>query len=342
MNKTLSHCQLLLAIIFVGGCASKPAVVDNSPILRTAQITTEFTSSGLKGLFAHKGTSSSVTYENMRRIDRGFKFTNRKKNYQECPLGGCEGQGPFQGAVYDAETEDDFEEEEDASCIITMSDMSFNIKKTGQQRTLNGFPAEEYLIDWRANGSDDQGGKLENLFEMNIWTTPVTPVISEALGMQEQFNTNYYAAINDGYPESMQKAIPREAMALLTRYFIDTLEEADVAKLKSMMGNTIPIEGFPVSRKVKWDARNNTCSAPPEPKEEEKGRLNTGSLKGLIASVGKELVDQEIEKKKAEKAREFELAPIFLYVEDVTSIQMADTRESRLTVPANYKLITRR
>jgi len=59
-----------------GGCASAPApVVDNSPLLRTAQITSEVTSSGIKGLFGHKGTNTSVTYENMRRVDSGFKFT---------------------------------------------------------------------------------------------------------------------------------------------------------------------------------------------------------------------------------------------------------------------------
>jgi len=225
---------------------------------------------------------------------------------------------------------------------MTMQDQTFSIKKTGQNRELNGFPAEEYLVEWRAVGVDGQGGTAENLFEMNIWTTPVTPVISEALQMQEQFDRNYLAALNEGYPDSVQKAIPPQAMALLTRYFIDTLEDADVAKLKNAMKNTIPIEGYPISRKVKWDARNNTCSAPPEPKEEEKGRLNTSSLTGLIASVGKELVNQEVEKKTAEKAREIALAPIFLFVEDVTSIQMADTRESRLNVPANYKLITRR
>jgi len=373
MSSLLKRAQLIaittLSTVALSSCASKPVVVDNSPILRTAQITSEMNSSGIKGFFGQSGTNTSITYENMRRVDQSFKFTgsvmsriggkqstsdiirvdkavewqmdNRKKNYQECPLGGCEGIGSYTGAVFDSESEGDFEEDP-TDCVMTVSDQTFSIKKTGQKRTLNGFPAEEYLIDWRAEARDEQGGIAENLFQINVWTTPVTPVIAEALKMQETFDRNYYAALNDGYPESIQKAIPREAMAMLTRFFIDSLEDADVAKLKAAMRNTIAIEGHPISRKVKWDARNNTCSAPPEPEEEDKGRLNTGSLTGLLASVGKEIVKQEIGKKKAEKAREIELAPIFLFVDDVTSIQMVDTRESRLTVPSNYKLITRR
>jgi len=70
--------------------------------------------------------------------------------------------------------------------------------------------------------------------------------------------------------------------------------------------------------------------------------LNTSSIKGLLGSVTKQIVKQEVDKKAAEKAREIELAPIFIYIVDVTSVEMADIRESQLSVPSNYKLITRR
>lgn len=360
--------MLLLASVFLISCASKPVVVDNSPLLRTAQVTSQVNSTGIKGLFGFQADTTSVTFQNARRVDHKMKFTgsimsrvggkqdtsdiirldkavewevdNKRKRYQECPIGGCEGVGSYPGAVMDSETEDDFEE--DPSCVMTVKEQSFDVKKTGQQRSINGFSATEYLIDWRAIAVDQEGGQAENLIEINIWTTPETAVISEALKMQTQFDKNYLKAIDNDFPASLDKAIPREAMALLIRFFLESMDKSDVEKLKIAMQKTSRIEGFPISRKIKWDAKNASCSTPPEPEEEEKGRLNTNSLKGLVASVGKELVNQEIDKKKAEKARELELTPILLFVDDVTSIQMIDTRESKLTVPSNYKLITRR
>jgi len=368
VNSLIGKLVLVLGTSFIIGCASKPPVVDNSPVIRAAQITSKMSSTGIKGQFAHEAERSSFTHQDMRRVNNNMKFTgsimsriggaqsrsdiiridrsvewemdNKMKRYQECPLGGCEGVGQFRGSVFDAESEGDFEE--NPECVITVSEQKFSITKTGQQRELNGFPAEEYLIDWRAIATDEQGGKAENLFEINVWTTPKTPAIVEALEMQDRFDDNYRAAVGDSYPESIDKAIPREAMAMLERFFIETLEDRDVAKLRNLMGNATKIEGFPISRKIKWDARNTTCSAPPEPEEASKSRLDTGSLKGLLGSVGKQIINQEVDKKKEEKAREIELAPIFLFIEDVTAIEMVDMRESQLTVPANYKLQTRR
>ena len=124
--------------------------------------------------------------------------------------------------------------------------------------------------------------------------------MTEALNVQDQFEVNYRQALSGEYPDVVTKAIPRDALAMLERFFLDSLSDEDLAKLKALMANNVAIE------------------------------------------VSKQIVKQEVDKKKAEKAREFELAPIFVYIQDVTSVKMADIRESQLSVPAGYKLLTRR
>jgi len=107
------------------------------------------------------------------------------------------------------------------------------------------------------------------------------------------------------------------------------------------MANADDIQGFPISQKFQWDARNETCSAPPEPEEESEDSLNTSSFKGLLASVGKKIVKQEVDKKKAERAREIAMQPMLSVIVETQSIEITEIRESQLSVPANYKLENR-
>lgn len=372
--KFVSKAVLFLVSGLLVSCASKPApVVDNTPLLRAAQVTTSYSSTGFKGYLASEGTQDSYTFPNMRRTNRTSKFSgsimskisgaasrsdivridkgleweldNKKKEYYECGFGGCGGIGTIKESMFQAESEGEFEEEEDLppGCVITVTEQKFEVSRTGQSREVNGFPAEEYLIDWRYNARDDEGGKLENLFTINIWTTKQTPEMTEALSVQDQFEVNYRQALSGEYPDVVTKAIPRDALAMLERFFLDSLSDEDLAKLKGLMANNVAIEGFPVSTKTKWDARNNTCAVPEEPEQaEEKDVINTSSVKGLLGSISKQIVKQEVDKKKAEKAREFELAPIFVYIQEVTSVKMADIRESQFNAPVGYKLLTRR
>jgi len=366
---------LFLGASLIAGCASKPPeVIDNTPLLRAAKITSNYSSTGYKGFLAQEGSQDSYTFPNMRvtnrtskfsgslmskfggtqsssdiiRMDKGLEWQadNKKKQYYECAIGQCKGLGNIMSAAFDNEQAGEFEEEADddlpPGCVITVQEQIFDVSKTGQKREVNGFPAEEYVIDWRYIARDDVGGKLENIFEITIWTTPQTGAMTEVLNVQDQFEASYNRALNDGYPDVLTQAMPRDAFEMLERFFLNSLTDSDLSKLKRMMADNIAIEGYPISNKTKWDARNTTCAAPKEPEtEEEKGRLNTSSIKGLLGSVAKQVVKQEVDKKAEEKAREIALAPIFAHIVDVTAVEMDEVRESQLSVPADYKLLTR-
>lgn len=370
MHFACRNAALALFTVTLASCAAKP-VEDTTPLVRTAIINSSVSNSGVKGFGGHKGTFTSSTTTDIQRRDDTFKFSgailsrvggtqnrsnivrldkdlewaldNKRKNYSECPLGGC--RSAFDGllsAEYEQEQEDDFDTQTDASCQLISVKNTFDIKETGQTRNINGFNANEYLIDWRLTASDTEGKTLENIMEINLWTTPETPLIAEALRMQNVFDKRYANARGETYPANVLKALPKEVIELFTKHLLAGINEVEIAKLKNLMAGAATIEGFPISRKVKWDARNDTCAAPPEPEAENESRLNTSSFRGLLESVGKQIVKQEVDKKVDAKKREIALAPIMLFVEEVESIEISKIRESRLSVPAKYNLINRR
>lgn len=355
----------LVALTVLSGCATTPEA-DNTPLLPSATITAEIRNSGVKGMLANDAVEVTRTLADMQRVDQSFKYTgsimgkigakrdrseimrvdknlrwqldNRNKRYQECPLEGCRGVlADYQASLYAEE-----EPEADDSCKVQMVENNFSIKPTGQQRDINGWPSNEYKLDWTMKFKDDAGKVGNNIISSTVWTTSATGDIAEAIRMQETFTTNYDKAIQKKYPESVNKAIPSDAMTLLVKHLIETLSEQDKNALYHMMQNVMPVRGFPVSTKIEWTARNETCQQIEQPQEEKEDRLDTRSFKGFLASVGKQVVKQEVDKKMEEKKNEFEMAPVFHYVREVKSIELADVRESKLSVPANYKLDNRR
>jgi len=369
----MSRPALLLAapLLALGACASKPpVVVDESPLLRTAVVVTEVTNNGLKGQFASEGTRTVRTVPTARRTDDRMKFTgsvmsrvggkqdrsaivrledrllwsldNKKKRYYECPLDGCEsflttfGADAYEGDEFDV----DEDPEIDDSCDVRVIENAFFMDRTGETRQINGFPAEEYVASWTYSAKDRDDRLARQQIAMTVWTTPETGEIAEARAMTDAFDAAYIDAVSDTPPGALAMLVPEAGAKVLVEQLLGSLDEAQRRELERQLAALTPIEGVPVSRKIQWEGKDETCAAPPAPAEEEAG-LDTGSFRGLLKSVGEQIVDQEIDKKKAEKAREFELAPIFSMIEEVKSISIEEMRASQLTVPPDYKLQNR-
>jgi len=356
----------LCAVLILSGCASKPAVVDDSPLVHAAIVTSDVRNNGFKGLFASDGIRVVSTVADMQRVDDRFKYTgsimgrvggkqnrseivrldkrlewyldNRKKRYVECELGGCRALATYQQEVFGGE---EYEPEADESCVLKTTEHSFSIKKTGVQRDINGFPAEEYSIDWQLSLQDTAGKKAQNHIAITLWTTPVVGEITEAVQLQNAFDQRYRQAVKLAMSDQLQAVFPDDVLEVLTKYLFKSMSEADQAQLTKLIRNEAPITGYPVSRKIQWDGKNETCAAPPEADTEDEDRLNTSSIGGLLRSVGKQVIKQEVKKKQDEKRREIELAPLFSYIEDVKKIEIGDVHESQLSVPGNFKLDNR-
>ncbi len=223
---------------------------------------------------------------------------------------------------------------------MTPVENTLTIERTGKQRDISGFPAEEYLFSWSMVLEDSQGEKMRSNLTSRTWTTPVTDEMAQAITMSKTFDQAYWKALDLNYPEAVNQVLPSDALQVVQTYLIDVLQDSDSAFI-SKFAALPKLEGYPVSHAIEWQASNGTCASPKEP-EAEKSMLDTTSFKGLLSSVGKQVVDQVVEKKKAEKRRELALAPIFNYVETVESITIEDLHSSKLDVPARFKLISRK
>lgn len=361
---------VVLAAASLTGCASKPAEVDNTPLIRTAVIKTTVENSGIKGFFGNK-TDRTVSVMNqisridekiaptgsvlsrigrkqdrsdIIRLDRDLEWAidNRKKTYSECPIGGCAPVLFNLQALHqqDASEAEEYEDELD-SCVVSITENSISYEPTGQSRTVNGFPAVEHEFNWTIRGKDDAGETFHNEISVINWMTPVTGVVGEAVAMHAAFDRNYRSRLAQRIPENAYGVLPPEVAEIIVTQLTAGMEEAEIdALLRKFAQLSIP-EGYSISNKVSWDAHNNTCTEPPEPEEEKNDSLDTSSFSGLLRSVGKRVVDQEVDRRKAEKAREISLRPILSVLTDVQSIDILDIRESKLTVQDSFRLVDR-
>ena len=376
-----SRAMLVPAISLVliqAGCAAKPAI-DDSPLVRAAVVTTDIRNNGFKGQFANDAVQVVSTVTDSQRIDQNMVFTgsilsrvggkrdnseivrldselewfldNRKKRYYECPLGGCTTTTAYSLDMFTGEglggTGPDGEEEGAGSleqqCPLKTVENRFEIIKTGQQRSINGFAAEEYQLEWVTALEDPDGNLARNRISSTTWTTAESGDVAEAVRMQRAFEQRYRSALDRPMAESYYAMLSEESVEIVSRFLLAGMSEADRATLARMVAEAEPVEGFPVSTKVQWETQGATCQTPvADEAPDESGRLDTSSFKGLLSSIGRNVVGQEVDDRVEREQQRMAMAPIFSLSSEVKSIEIGDVRESRLSVPAGYKLDNRR
>jgi len=359
---------LALSSAVLIACESTPEP-DTTPEIMTSVATSNVRNFGFKGLFATDGTEAVYTNPEMQRQDQQFKFTgdvmsklgkkqslsnitrldknlvwqmnNRKKRYTECKVVGCGALSSFdQNTFAGSEPVDD-----EDTCNIKLTELDLSVKRTGQTREINGFPTEEFALNWTMKFADDQNRETVNILTSNTWTTPGDSGASEAVQMQKQFADARAALIAKelGILGSLDGAFPVDAMLIIQRYLIDELPDDIRQKLEQLAKAQAKITGIPISTKVEWNAKAEACGAAEKAQQEEdKSILDTSSLGGLLSSVTKQVAKQKIKKIEDAKRKEIEMAPVFGYVKEITSINMQNVRLSKMQVPSNYKLNNRK
>ncbi len=349
-----------------------PPKPDTTPEIMTSVASANVRNFGFKGFFANDGTETVYTNGEMERQDQNFKFTgdilskfskkqsrsnitrldknlvwqmdNQKKRYTECEVKGCGALASFQENVFASEDGQEEIGSED-QCNVTLSKLDLSVKKTGQQRVINNFPTDEFLLNWVMEYQDDQKRKTSHIITSTVWTTPGDGGATEAIQMQKQFADAKAALLarEAGELGGISGAIPADALAIFQRYLIEELPEDVRLKIQQLAGKQTPITGMPISTKVEWNAKAEACGAAEKAAVEEKEEtLNTSSFKGLLSSVTKQVVKQKVKKVEEAKKKEIAMAPVFGYIKEVTSINMQNVRLSTMQVPTNYKLSNRK
>jgi len=380
--------NLLGAIVISAGiaaCATKPDnVADNTPLNPTAVIEHQVVSNGIKGFFPFESTERQYVRANMRRDESVFKGTGTfsgyfigtrsgteitrldrklkwslntdKEEYTECPLKGC--LKPSKQRPPDKQNEaKPPEAQHESGCTMHIAHTSFTVKSTGQKKSINGFDTDEYKVAWVVNLADNAARKSTSTLDINVWTTPMTGSMRDALGVEESFSRAYSGAVAD---TAKQQILPADAVKLITAYLASSLKPGDLDAFLNAGKQMEKIKGYPISTQLSWNLDGNAC-APKETNNTEDKPSNSAGTGSLVSNVAGNAAQNKgdrpststsvgslvsgltgifAQKKSEEMMKESEKEPMLSFTFEVKTFRIEPQHDSEFTVPRNYRLVS--
>ncbi len=356
------HSGACLAL--VSACATPPTV-DNSPEVATAVTVAKVRNLGFRGFFASDGEETLWTMPDRQRRDHAYKLTgqvpdffapredvsqivrlddrlrwsldNRKQRYRQCELSGCRGNFELPGVEPDFDDEDAVVYDE-SECIVKPVRNDLDVIKTGERRIINGFSTEEYRVTWTMVVVDQKERTTRNVVSSTVWTTNDGDLAAQAGRIRNSFEAAHVGATKTTTLTPLGRAFPPEAMTIVQENLIDTLPRDMQAWVTDAAMRAPTIEGLPISTKVTWSARAEACGEAKMAVAEERDRLQTDSVTGLLSSMGEQILDQKPDAAKEREHQQIALKTVFAYVREVQSVTIQPVRMSKMQVPGGYTL----
>jgi hypothetical protein len=343
----------------IAGCATKPLnVADNTPLNPTAVIEQQVVSNGIKGFFPFESTERHYVRANMRRDESTFKGTGEfssflmgmrsdteitridrklkwslnteKLEYTECPLKGCIKPSKHPPAKQNEAKPPEAQHE--SGCTMNIAHTNFTVKATGQKKSINGFDTDEYQVAWVVNLRDKAAHTTTSTLNLDVWTTPMTRAMRDALAVEESYARSYSGAAADtGKPQ----ILPADAAKLISTYLANSLKSGDLNAFLEAGKQMEKIKGYPISTHLAWSMAGNAC-APKETKKTEDKSPIPSSSEGLVSGLAGMFAEKKTED--AMKASEGE--PILSLTFEVKTLKIEPQHDSMFTVPKNYKLVS--
>ncbi len=307
---------------------------DNSPTNPTAVLETHVINGGVMGFLPFESTEKRYVRANMRRedntmkstgtfatitnffmghentnierLDRNVRWTlyNSKKEYTECPVHGCplpqgkERQPEEKKSEPKAKTE--------SGCTMRVARTSFDVKPTGEKRDINGFNSDRYQVAWLVTLEDNTKRKTTSTLNIELWTTPLTAAMRQALGVEETFDKAYAASAPSARPAAAKKSevLPPEVSRMMLGYLSSGLSASDRDAFVRAGRELNKIKGHPISTHIEWGMEGNACA----------------SKDSASASTG----------------------PILAFTIEVKALKIEPAHDSLFSVPKDYKLVNQR
>jgi len=359
----MMHKLSVIAIGIAGitGCSTTSLPVqepDNTPSHPTAVIETQVTNEGIKGFFPYESTDHSYVRSSMRRDDATLKGTGTftgyligtnnntsimrldrnlvwtlnqdKREYTECPMKGC--VTPSKPVQAEQKSEPPRQQHE-PDCTMKIAKTSFTVKPTGQKQKINGFDTDEYKVAWLVTLQDKTARKTTSTLSIDLWTTPVTPALRQALDMEEAYARAFMGKIGGS---GKDKILPAEVSKMITSYLSGALSPADRSAFLAAGRELEKIKGHPISTRIDWNMQGNAC----EPKEAaaRSGNGAPTSVSGVVSGIS----DMFTKKKTDETMKDMDNKPILSFVIEVKSLKVEPVHDSVFLVPKGYQLANHR
>jgi len=352
---------IIVISVGIAGCATKPVIeADNTPLNRTAVIEQQVVSNGIKGFFPFESTDRHYVRANMRRDDSTFKGTGtftgflvglrsdteitridrklkwsldtKKEEYTECPLKGCikPSRPP---AEQKQPAEKPPQEKHEPGCTMRVAHSSFTVKSTGQKKTINGFDTEEYQAVWLVKLRDNSARNSTSTLKLNVWTTPMTGAMRDALAVEESYARAFNGAVSD---TGKREIMPADAARLISAYLANSLKRGELKEFLKAGKQMEKIKGYPISTHLAWNMKGDACA--PKESNDKKSSGNTAptSAGDMVSGLAGMFAQKKTEDSMKEAAGE----PILSLTFEVKKLGIEPVHDSVFTVPKNYRLVT--
>lgn len=202
-------------------------------------------------------------------------------------------------------------EEEEKTRVVKNE---LKMKKTGEKKTINGFPCSEYLLTWLVETENiETKERSKSLMTGEFWTTPETKKIRQLKEDEGRFNRAY-----------LKKLGVEMSPADMKRFGLSMLGAMAGSSGKDLGKEMSKMKGYPIVTSIKWE----TEKAGGEEVGEEGGIDLKKGIGGFLGGL----------KKKAFKSRgKGEKKPAFESYVEIKSIDTGAVSGELFKVPAGYK-----
>ncbi len=348
----------LAVLVALAGCASQPQpLADTSPQNSTAVFETTVSSSGIAGMFPFETTEKHYVRAQMRRdehagkgtgtfsgflmtrlmgpgdatiarLDRNVRWTldQGKKEYTECPVHGCPLPPRETKPAQPEARREEPKQKTEKDCVVRITSSRFDVKPTGEKKTVNGFDTEQYRMAWVVRLQDRKRRTTTSTVNVDVWTTPVSAQMRQAFATEAAFDKAFVASAPRAHlaGRTDPQVMPADMLRMMTAY-LGSLTARDRAALQRAGHELNKVKGHPIQTKLDWLLEGNACGAQNEPPAQPQPGAG-GVMSGITSLLGK----------KEEKSGP---APILSFTIEVKQLGVAPMHDSLFSVPAGYKLV---
>jgi hypothetical protein len=358
MKQRISIAAIASAL---AACAAEQAVapVDNSPANPTAVVETVVTNGGIMGMFPFEATEKLYLRSNMRRDDHSIKGTgtfsgflvnsvvggadstitrldsdrlwmlnHRKKEYRECPAHGCPRSAEEKPSAREENRKSEPKQQAEEGCTVRIASSTFDVKSTGQKKSINGFETSQHQAAWVLKLQDPQKRTTTSTLSFDVWTTPLSAQMREALGVEHSYSRAYVASQPRAHPPiagDRAQVMPPEVTQLMLGY-LSSLTPADRAAITNAGKQLAKIQGHPILTHIEWRVDGNACGA----KESDSAGGAQPNMTAVLANVSSMFGRRD--DKGATTAK-----PILDFTVEVKALKVEPVRDSAFAVPSGYQ-----
>ena len=273
LRNTASRIAMALVLAACSGLA--PRDLDSSPVRPTVVTETHVINEGVRGFAAFEGTTRTYTRANMQRsestvtgvgtfarierLDRKLVWAVDEKNkrYGECPLKGC--PAPIAGRASEGNSTQGGKPR-DADCRLKIGSTTLTVERTGQKRSINGFDTEQYDVIWLATFRDSASRKATSALSIDLWTTPVTPVLQAAMALEKAYARTYNAVSGIARDADRPLRLPVEVTMMLDSHLSQYVSPADRLNFLGSAKKLDSLKGQPIRTNVTWRFTGEACA----------------------------------------------------------------------------------